>query len=199
MVDIQLNPQIEPDAFRLANAVVVASPSTLSKLSTSQPQESAGSAAIARVIGQRLPDLELRDPTFKASWLSDVRGKPTLITFWAPWCAPCREELAALDRIQNSSKFSLQIVAIAVQDRRAHVLDFIQGHKEYKFMFFTDPDMEMEISPLASFFGVVGIPVSVLADREGKIVDIWNGFDGGEDKLRAKLTEFTHPEATNTR
>jgi thiol-disulfide isomerase/thioredoxin len=116
-------------------------------------------------------------------WLSDLRGKPTLITFWAPWCSPCREELAALDRIQNSTKSPLQIVAIAVQDRRTHAVDFIRGHEEYKFLFFTDPDMERETSPLASFFGVVGIPVTVLADPQGQIVESWSGYDGEEAVL----------------
>ena len=101
--------------------------------------------------------------------------------------------------MQNGSNVQLQIVAIAVQDRRANALDFIQGHKEYKFLFFTDPDMEMEILPVASFFGVVAIPVTVLADPQGKIVDMWTGFDGGEEELRPKPTKFTHPETTDSR
>jgi thiol-disulfide isomerase/thioredoxin/outer membrane lipoprotein-sorting protein len=192
IADIRLNPQIQPHAFQLANALGAASPSSSSRPSPSQLQESAGSAAITHLIGRRLPDLELRDPEFKARWLSDLRGKPTLITFWAPWCSPCREELAALDRIQNSSKSPLQIVAIAVQDRRTHAVDFIRGHEEYKFLFFTDPDMEKETSPLASFFGVVGIPVTVLADPQGQIVESWSGYDGEED-LQRKLTKFSPP------
>jgi thiol-disulfide isomerase/thioredoxin len=192
IADIRLNPQIQAHAFQLANAVGAASPSISSRPPASQLQESAGSAAIARVIGRRLPDLELRDPEFKARWLSDLRGEPTLITFWAPWCSPCREELAALDRIQNSSKSPLQIVAIAVQDRRTHAVDFIRGHEEYKFHFFTDPDMERETSPLATFFGVVGIPVTVLADPQGQIVESWSGYDGEED-LQRRLTKLIHP------
>jgi thiol-disulfide isomerase/thioredoxin/outer membrane lipoprotein-sorting protein len=192
VANIRLNPQIQPDSFQLPNALGAALPSTSSRPPASQPHESAGSADIAPVIGRRLPDLELRDPEFKARWLSDLRGKPTLITFWAPWCAPCREELAALDRIQNRSKSPVQFVAIAVQDRRIHVLDFIRGHQEYKFLFFTDPDMERDTSPLISFFGVVSIPVTVLADPQGQIVERWSGYDGEED-LQRKLTNLVHP------
>jgi len=90
-------------------------------------------------------------------------------------------------------------VAIAVQDRRAHAIDFIRGHQKYKFLFFTDPDIERQTSPLASFFGVVAIPVTVLADSQGKIVDIWTGFDGGDEELRAKLKKFTQLEPADSR
>jgi hypothetical protein len=61
-----------------------------------------------------------------------------------------------------------KLSAIAVQDRRANVLDFIQNHKDYKFLFFTDPDMDRETSQLDSFFGIaaIGIPITVLADHQ---------------------------------
>jgi thioredoxin-like negative regulator of GroEL len=99
------------------------------------------------------------------------------------------QELAALEKLQESLDAQLQFVAIAVQDRRTKALDFIQAHSQYKFFFFTDPDMERETSPLASFFGVVGIPVTVLTDAQGKIVDKWSGFEGEED-LRSRLAKL---------
>ena len=58
----------------------------------------------------------------KVRLLSDLQEKPTLITFWAPWCAPCREELAALSKIQAGTDAAPQIFAIGVQDRRVKVL-----------------------------------------------------------------------------
>jgi hypothetical protein len=89
---------------------------------------------------------------------------------------------------------SLEIVAISVQDRRPNVLAVIQNHKEYKFFFFTDADMERETSLLDSFFGIatIGIPITVLTDSQGAIVDSWAGYDG-EEVLRQKLAKFAHP------
>ena len=49
--------------------------------------------------------------------------------------------------------------------------------------------MERNVSPLGSFFSVVGIAVTALADGQGKNIDRWSGFDGKEN-LRKKLTKL---------
>lgn len=185
---IHLNLQIPTDAFRPQGHPSTTMPDAGSSVASKKVQEPVVTAAPLDVIGRTLPDLELRDPQYGAALLSGLKGRPTLITFWAPWCAPCLEELAAIEKLQKSLDTQLQLVAIAVQDRRTKALDFIQAHPQYKFFFFTDPDMERETSPLASFFGVVGIPVTVLTDAQGKIVDRWSGFDG-EENLRSRLTK----------
>ena len=81
IADIQLNPQIQAHAFHQASR-----PGRLRLSPRNQPVALAAARAVAN-IGRRLPDLELRDPEFKARWLSDLRGEPTLVTFWAPWCS----------------------------------------------------------------------------------------------------------------
>jgi thiol-disulfide isomerase/thioredoxin/outer membrane lipoprotein-sorting protein len=184
--DIRLNPEIPSDAFRPEERPSTRPLTADSSKSGGKTEELAATTAPLDIIGRHLPDLELRDPQYKAALISSLRGRPALIRFWAPWCGPCLEELGALEKLHKNLDAELQIVAIAMQDRREEALDFIAAHQQYKFMFFTDPDMERETSPLASFFGVVGIPVTVLTDAEGKIIDRWSGFDG-EENLRKKL------------
>jgi thiol-disulfide isomerase/thioredoxin len=70
----------------------------------------AGQQAVDALYGLTLPDLEMHDQSF-----SQWKNKTLLINYWATWCAPCREEIPALVRIQsrNSAK-NLQIVGIAL-------------------------------------------------------------------------------------
>ena len=44
------------------------------------------------------PDFTLQDTNGKTHRLSDYRGRPVIINFWATWCPPCREELPSMNR-----------------------------------------------------------------------------------------------------
>jgi thiol-disulfide isomerase/thioredoxin len=70
----------------------------------------AGKRAIESLYATSLPDLDSHPQSF-----SQWKNKTLLINYWATWCAPCREEIPALIRIQSrySSK-NLQIVGIAL-------------------------------------------------------------------------------------
>lgn len=48
--------------------------------------------------GVPAPDFALQDTDGKIHRLSDYRGKPVIINFWATWCPPCREEIPSMNR-----------------------------------------------------------------------------------------------------
>ncbi|UCC55055.1 MAG: TlpA family protein disulfide reductase [Gammaproteobacteria bacterium] len=48
--------------------------------------------------GTPAPDFVLQDTEGKTHRLSDYRGKPVIINFWATWCPPCREEIPSMNR-----------------------------------------------------------------------------------------------------
>ena len=64
---------------------------------------------------EALPEVRFQDANGTEKTLADWRGKVVLLNLWATWCAPCRKEMPALDRLQKelgSTKF--EVVAISI-------------------------------------------------------------------------------------
>ena len=181
--------KVKPNAIIPAGAFSYRPTSSDSSAAPMSPPKAAAAAqpTEAALVGSQLPALEARDMEFKPVQLSDFGGKPSLITFWAPWCAPCMAEFPVLQKMQDGYKGELQIVAVAVQDSRLNVLKFIKENPRYKFIFLTDPEMQESESRLGKYFGLNGIPVNVFVDARGKIVEHWSGFKEGEQALVVRV------------
>ncbi|WP_018631646.1 TlpA family protein disulfide reductase [Neomegalonema perideroedes] len=99
--------------------------------------------------------------------LTDFRGRVTLLNFWATWCAPCRAEMPALDALQRE---------LGGPDFHIAPLNIERGGAEKSRAFFAEigvKDLPVYLDPrstLAKEFAVLGLPVSVLLDREGREV-----------------------------
>jgi thiol-disulfide isomerase/thioredoxin len=75
----------------------------------------------AELLSSSFPDLSGR-PRRLTEW----RGRPLMCNFWAPWCAPCREELPLLDAVQRQhAAIGLQVVGIAV-DNAVNVRQYLE-------------------------------------------------------------------------
>lgn len=101
--------------------------------------------------------------------LSDWKGHPLLVNFWAPWCGPCREETPLLERLSRErAGDGLRVIGIAV-DARAAVLDYArQAGIRYPLLIGERPGREavraLGMEPV--------LPFSVFADARGRIVTL---------------------------
>lgn len=67
--------------------------------------------------GQLAPDFELRTPEGDTVRLSDFRGRPVWINFWAPWCLACRTEMPRLEGFYlEHQRDGLVILGVGIQD-----------------------------------------------------------------------------------
>jgi thiol-disulfide isomerase/thioredoxin len=123
-----------------------------------------------------LPDLELSDMDNKPVKMADLKGERTLISFWAPWCGPCISEFAVLKKLQAEYKGNLKIVAVAVQDLKLNVAEFIKKNPDYKFTFLNDPELPDGGSRLNVYFALSFLPTSIFVDSQGRLIDRWSGF-----------------------
>ncbi|WP_323784833.1 TlpA disulfide reductase family protein [Thalassovita sp.] len=112
-----------------------------------------------------LPDVGFMSETGAEARLQDYQGKYVLVNFWATWCAPCRAEMPMLDALQAS-----------YGGDRFEVVTIATGHNPPPAMkkFFADAGVEnlpLHRDPkqmLARGMAVMGLPVSVLLDPEGR-------------------------------
>ncbi|HPG89028.1 MAG TPA: redoxin family protein, partial [Hyphomicrobium sp.] len=58
-------------------------------------------AFVTKKTPEALPDITFTDGNGKELKLSDFKGRTVLLNLWATWCAPCREEMPALNRLQQ--------------------------------------------------------------------------------------------------
>jgi thiol-disulfide isomerase/thioredoxin len=114
-----------------------------------------------------VPEVTMLDETGATVSLADYRGSVVLLNFWATWCAPCRVEMPALDRLQGmrgDEGFAVLTVATG-RNSPAAIDRFFADAGITLLPRLTDPQQQM-----ARAMGVLGLPVTILVDAEGREV-----------------------------
>jgi thiol-disulfide isomerase/thioredoxin len=109
--------------------------------------------------------LEFVDGAGAPRSLADWRGRVVLVNLWATWCAPCVEEMPALDRIAaRLGGADFDVVAIAVDRQGAAVVrPFMEKLGLSRLVLHLDPT-----NAVVRALAAPGLPVSVVLDREGR-------------------------------
>lgn len=128
-----------------------------------------GALAIRRTEPPRpVPDLRFVDGAAQPRTFAEFRGRVVLLNIWATWCVPCREEMPALDRLQSKlGTPAFEVLALSVdRDGLAKVKAFYEelGLKDLRIYVDTDSDTMARL-------GVMGIPLTLLVDRQGN--ELW--------------------------
>jgi len=113
-------------------------------------------------IGTTAPDFTVSDGQ-KTVTLSQFRGKPVLLNFWATWCPPCVEEVPSLVALQQQVGDKVTIVAVSMDQDEAAYKAFTAKHMPG---IVTVRDAEHKSS---SSYGTFAYPESFLIGRDGKI------------------------------
>jgi thiol-disulfide isomerase/thioredoxin len=138
-----------------------------------------------------LAEVNFVDGTGAARTLADFRGKTILLNLWATWCAPCREEMPSLDRLEaelGSEKF--EVVALAVDRTGADAAKkFLDETGVKSLKLYTDPTTRS-----GSALKAIGMPTTILIDAEGREIGRLPGpAEWDSDAAKALVRETIAP------
>ena len=134
----------------------------------------AAGVAVGNKAGMHAPDFTLTEVTTgEEVSLSEFKGQPVLINFWATWCGPCRLEMPHLQEAYEEYRdegFTVIAVDAKIDDGRDAVLAFVD-ELSLTFPVVKDATGEVETKK----YNVVGYPTSVFIDRDGVIQYVHRG------------------------
>ena len=143
-----------------------------------------------------LPDYAFKGPDGAPIKLSAFKGKTTLLNIWATWCVPCRAEMPALDKLQESfAGNNFEVVAINVDTTRLERPKAFLAESGVKSLtYYGDPkaDIFFEMKQAGK---ALGLPTTILIGTDGCQIGMMNGpaaWDGADAKaLISRALETT--------
>ncbi len=119
-------------------------------------------------VGQPAPEFEVLTLAGERLKLSDLKGKPVWLNFWATWCEPCRAEMPELvAEGQAASRQGVQLLAIDVGEDAEEVQGYLSRGRYESLPAVLDPD-----GSVARKYRAFGYPIHVFIDSEGRIQQI---------------------------
>ena len=140
---------------------------------------------------KQMPNITIKSENNKSfNVKTDFKEKDKLyvFAFWATWCAPCLNELDAINEKYAlwSKELNIEVIAVSIDDTRTQkrVKPLLNGKKwPYTILLDTNQDLKRAL-------GIVNVPYTIVVKNQ-KIVHIHNGYSqGAEDELFNTLKEL---------
>ncbi|MEO1992376.1 MAG: TlpA disulfide reductase family protein [Pirellulales bacterium] len=102
-----------------------------------------------------------------------LAGKVVLVDFWATWCGPCVQEIPnVLQQYEKYHDQGFEVVGISLDQDRSALEKFIVDQKVPWPILFEESEGSGWQHPLATFYGISGIPTVILIGRDGNVITL---------------------------
>ena len=125
---------------------------------------------VGRVLPVPAPDFELRLLSIGAFRLSEQRGKPVVVNFWASWCPACRQEASVLERVWRRYRDrGVVMLGVDIWDLEQDARGFL---RDLGVTYRNGPDLAGKI---VVDDGLTGIPETAFVRPDGTMARRWVG------------------------
>ena len=111
---------------------------------------------------KKITNITFKDINLQDVDLSEKKGKIMVLNFWATWCAPCKKEMPSLEKLAQDLP-QIDVYPINMEPtNKLRVRDWLQDIGVVSLNTFFDPQLD-----LAKKFKLIGMPTTVLLDKDG--------------------------------
>ena len=146
------------------------------------PEGAAADHETAEVAGDPAPDVEFENFDGEIRRISDLRGQPVVLNFWASWCPPCVAEMPYIESVHRDLGDEVAFLGMNTQDSMGPALDLVE-QTGVTYELGLDPDGD-----IFRGFSVFTMPMTFFINADGEIVDTHGGIFT-EQQLRDQISD----------
>jgi len=143
------------------------------------------SNSTAPTVGNLAPNFQLDNLEGESVSLSDFRGKPVMLNFWATWCPPCVSEMPYIQQMYEEWRDKgLILLVIHMGGSPSQVKEFLQSHN------LSLPVLLDINQDVAQKYGIQYIPTTFFIDKDGIIQEKIIGAFSGKAQIEMGLSKI---------